>query len=80
MAKQPIKKEKVISYLTKNPEATPAQVVKATGVTYSYAYKILKGVAEAKTRKKVKRKPAPVEPTVVEKPKVSIWRRIFGIG
>lgn len=35
------KSQKVLGYYSKNPEATVAQVAKATGVSYSYVYKLL---------------------------------------
>ena len=39
------KAEKVWAYLGKNKTATPAQVAKATGVSYGYAYKLMQNIS-----------------------------------
>ena len=39
------KAEKVWAYLGKNKTATPAQVAKATGVSYGYAYKLMQKIS-----------------------------------
>jgi hypothetical protein len=42
------KAEKVWAYLLKNKLATPAEVAKATGVSYGYVYKLMKKVGTPK--------------------------------
>ena len=42
------KAEKVWAYLGKNKTATPAQVAKATGVSYGYAYKLMQKIGTPK--------------------------------
>ena len=59
MAKKIKKKDKVWAYLLKNKTATPAEVAKATGVSYPYVYKLMKSIGtpkevfEAEARKEV---------------------------
>ena len=43
--KQSPKADKVWAYLVKNKTATPAQVAKATGVSYGYAYKLMQNIS-----------------------------------
>ncbi len=42
------KADKVWAYLVKNKTATPAQVAKATGVSYGYAYKLMQKISTPK--------------------------------
>jgi|DEB0MinimDraft_10_1074344.scaffolds.fasta_scaffold73972_2 hypothetical protein len=42
------KAEKVWAYLVKNKLATPAEVAKATGVSYGYVYKLMKKIGTPK--------------------------------
>jgi|TARA_R110000787_G_scaffold275787_1_gene384537 hypothetical protein len=42
--KQPRKADKVRAYLVNNKAATPAQVAKATGVSYGYTYKLMRKI------------------------------------
>ena len=42
------KADKVWAYLVKNKTATPAQVAKATGVSYGYAYKLMQKIGTPK--------------------------------
>lgn len=44
MAKKTKKSDVVWKYLLKNKLATPAQVARATGVSYAYAYKLMKNI------------------------------------
>ena len=44
MTKKTKKSDKVWKYLLKNKLATPAQVARATGVSYAYAHKLMKNV------------------------------------
>ena len=44
MAKKTKKSDKVWKYLLKNKLATPAQVARETGVSYAYAYKLMKNI------------------------------------
>jgi hypothetical protein len=44
MAKKTKKSDKVWKYLLKNKLATPAQVARATGVSYAYAHKLMKNI------------------------------------
>jgi hypothetical protein len=46
--KQSPKADKVWAYLVKNKTATPAQVAKATGVSYGYAYKLMQKIGTPK--------------------------------
>lgn len=48
MSKKMTKSEKVWAYLLKNKLATPAEVAKATGVSYGYTYKLMKKVGTPK--------------------------------
>jgi len=42
------KADKVWAYLVDNKTATPAQVAKATGVSYGYAYKLMQKIGTPK--------------------------------
>ena len=44
MAKKTKKSDVVWKYLLKNKLATPAQVARATGVSYAYAHKLMKNI------------------------------------
>jgi hypothetical protein len=46
--KQSPKADKVWAYLVNNKTATPAQVAKATGVSYGYAYKLMQKIGTPK--------------------------------
>jgi hypothetical protein len=45
MARKPVKANKVWAYLAKNKTATPAEVSKATGVSYAYVYKLMQNIS-----------------------------------
>jgi sugar-specific transcriptional regulator TrmB len=66
--------EKVWKYLLKNKLATPAEVSKATGVSYGYVYKLMKKVG---TPKEVFVQEAKAFYAAPEKP--SLWRRILNV-
>ena len=71
--------EKVWKYLLKNKLATPAEVSKATGVSYGYVYKLMNKIGtpkevfvqEAKAWDKTQDVPTPE--------KLSLWRRILNV-
>ena len=48
MAIKPVKANKVWAYLAKNKTATPAEVSKATGVSYAYVYKLMQRIGTPK--------------------------------
>tara|TARA_R110000822_G_scaffold14939_6_gene52072 strand:+ start:1951 stop:2454 length:504 start_codon:yes stop_codon:yes gene_type:complete len=48
MARKPVKANKVWAYLVKNKTATPAEVSKATGVSYAYVYKLMQRIGTPK--------------------------------
>jgi len=67
------KAEKVWAYLLKNKLATPAEVAKATGVSYGYVYKLMKKVGTPKEVFVAEAKEAetPVKP--------SLWERLLNV-
>lgn len=75
MARSSPKAEKVWKYLLKHKLATPAEVSKATGVSYGYVYKLMKKVGTPKEVFVAEAKKAEAEPPV----KLSLWRRILNV-
>jgi hypothetical protein len=49
------KSQEVLGYYSKNPEATVMQVAKATGVSYSYTYKLLNKKIVSKVNRPTKK-------------------------
>ena len=47
------KRERVIRYVTRKPDAKPAEVSKALGVAYSYTYKIMRGIDTDKIKARI---------------------------
>lgn len=75
MATKPSPKaEKVWKYLLKNKLATPAEVAKATGVSYGYVYKLMKKVG---TPKEVFEQEAAKAAEPPQKP--SLWEKIRNV-
>ena len=66
--------EKVWKYILKNKLATPAEVSKATGVSYGYVYKLMNKIG---TPKEVFVQEAKAAEAAPEKP--SLWRRILNV-
>ena len=67
------KAEKVWAYLVKNKLATPAEVAKATGVSYGYVYKLMKKIGTPKEVfvQEAKEAEPPVKP--------SLWGRLLNV-
>jgi hypothetical protein len=66
------KAEKVWAYLLKNKLATPAEVAKATGVSYGYVYKLMKKIG---TPKEVFEEEAK---STAKKPQIANLRQVGG--
>lgn len=61
------KRNKVIKYISKHPNAKPASVAKAVGTTYGYAYKVMRSVLDA-VEGSVEAKPVnALTPEIIEK-------------
>ena len=72
--KKTAKRDKVLNYITKNPNAKPASVAKAVGTTYGYAYKVMRaaltaveGSADQKRTRDMSRPVGALTPEIIEK-------------